>query len=148
MCNIFAVIICIFLSFKILSISEVVTSVIQGALLAVAVLFIFLRSLKSTFIIGLSIPISVFITLMLMYFKGISINIISMAGLLLGIGMLVDNSIVVLENIYSYRQRDAKPKVAAILGSQEMISSITSSTLTSVCIFLPMLLFQKKLGKP
>ena len=131
-----------------MSISEVVTSVIQGALLAVAVLFIFLRSLKSTFIIGLSIPISVFITLMLMYFKGISINIISMAGLLLGIGMLVDNSIVVLENIYSYRQRDAKPKVAAILGSQEMISSITSSTLTSVCIFLPMLLFQKKLGKP
>lgn len=128
------------------TISEVVTSVIQGALLAVAVLFIFLRSLKSTFIIGLSIPISVFITLMLMYFKGISINIISMAGLLLGIGMLVDNSIVVLENIYSYRQRDAKPKVAAILGSQEMISSITSSTLTSVCIFLPMLLFQKKLG--
>lgn len=128
------------------TISEVVTSVIQGALLAVAVLFIFLRSLKSTFIVGLSIPISVMITLFLMYFKGITINMISMAGLLLGIGMLVDNSIVVLENIYSYRQRDAKPKVAAVLGSQEMVMSITSSTLTSVCIFLPMLMFQKKLG--
>lgn len=128
------------------TINEVVSSVIQGALLAIAVLFIFLRSLKSTFIVGLSIPISVMITLFLMYFKGITINMISMAGLLLGIGMLVDNSIVVLENIYSYRQRDAKPKVAAVLGSQEMVMSITGSTLTSVCIFLPMLMFQSKLG--
>lgn len=128
------------------TINEVVSSVVQGALLAVAVLFIFLRSLKSTFIIGLSIPISVFVTLMLMYFKGMTINMISMAGLLLGIGMLVDNSIVVLENIYAYRQRDAKPKVAAILGSQEMVTSITASTLTSVCVFLPMILFRKKLG--
>ncbi|MCR5217973.1 efflux RND transporter permease subunit [Treponema sp.] len=125
---------------------EVVKSVVTGALLAIAVLFVFLRSFKSTFIIGLSIPISVFVTLMLMYFKGITINMISLAGLLLGIGMLVDNSIVVLENIYAYRQRDAKLTVAAILGSQEMISSITSSTLTSICIFLPMLLFKSKLG--
>ena len=128
------------------TIMEVVSSVVQGALLAIAVLFIFLRSLKSTIIVGLAIPISVLITLFLMYFKGITINSISMVGLLLGIGMLVDNSIVVLENIYSYRQRDAKPKVAAILGSQEMAMSITSSTLTSVCIFLPMLMFQSKLG--
>ncbi len=128
------------------TISEVVNSVIVGALLAVAVLFIFLRSFKSTIIIGLSIPISVMVTLFLMYFKGLTINMISMAGLLLGIGMLVDNSIVVLENIYSYRQRDAKPKVAAILGSQEMVTSITASTLTSVCIFLPMIMFRKKLG--
>ena len=128
------------------TIHEVVKSVLIGALLAVVVLFIFLRSLKTTFIIGLSIPISVFITLMLMYFKGISVNMISMGGLLLGIGMLVDNSIVVLENIFAYRQTDAKPSVSAILGSQEMVSSITSSTLTSVCIFLPMVLFQKQLG--
>ena len=128
------------------TINEVVNSVVQGALLAVAILFIFLRSLKSTIIVGLSIPISVMITLMLLYFQGITINMISMAGLLLGIGMLVDNSIVVLENIYAYRQRDAKPKVAAILGSQEMINSIMASTLTSVCIFLPMLLFKKTLG--
>ncbi len=128
------------------TINEVVKSVIQGALLAVMVLFIFLRSFKSTIIIGLAIPISVFITLFLMYFKGITINMISMAGLLLGIGMLVDNSIVVLENIYSYVQRGAKPKVAAVLGSQEMVTSITASTLTSVCIFLPMIMFRKKLG--
>lgn len=128
------------------TISEVVKSVIQGALLAIAVLFIFLRSLKSTLIVGLSIPISVMITLFCMYLKGISINQISMAGLLLGIGMLVDNSIVVLENIYSYIQRNAKPKVAAVLGSQEMVTSIMGSTLTSVCIFLPMLVFKDKLG--
>ena len=128
------------------TIIEVVKSVVQGALLAIAVLFIFLRSLKSTIIVGLAIPISVMITLMLMYFRGITINMISLAGLLLGIGMLVDNSIVVLENIYAYRQRDAKPKVAAILGSQEMVTSIMGSTLTSVCIFLPMLLFKKTLG--
>ncbi len=128
------------------TIMEVVMSVIQGAALAIAVLFIFLRSLKSTLIVGASIPISVMITLLCMYLNNLSINQISMAGLLLGIGMLVDNSIVVLENIYSYIERDTKPRVAAVLGSQEMISSITSSTLTSVCIFLPMLVFKKKLG--
>lgn len=128
------------------TISEVVTSVIQGALLAIAVLFIFLRSFKSTIIVGLSIPISVFITLLLMYFTNISVNMISMVGLLLGIGMLVDNSIVVLENIFSYTQKGAKARVAATLGSQEMITSITASTLTSVCIFLPMILFQKQIG--
>ncbi|MBR1403635.1 MAG: efflux RND transporter permease subunit [Treponema sp.] len=128
------------------TIAEVVKSVVQGALLAILVLIVFLRSLKSTIIVGLSIPISVFITLMLMYFQGLTINMISLAGLLLGIGMLVDNSIVVLENIYAYRQRDAKPRVASILGSQEMVSSITGSTLTSICIFAPMLMFKKTLG--
>ena len=128
------------------TIAEVVKSVIQGALLAVIVLFIFLRSIKSTVIIGLAIPVSVVITLFLMYFMNISINMISMAGLLLGIGMLVDNSIVVLENIYAYRQKDAKPRVAAVLGSQEMILSISASTFTSVCIFLPMLMFKGQLG--
>lgn len=128
------------------TINNVVNSVIQGALLAILILFIFLRSIKSTIIIGVAIPISVLVTLLLMYFNNITINMISMAGLLLGIGMLVDNSIVILENIYAYRQRDAKPTVAAILGTKEMVASITSSTLTSVCIFLPMLLFKKQLG--
>lgn len=128
------------------TINNVVNSVVQGALLAILILFIFLRSIKSTIIIGLAIPISVMVTLLFMYFNNITINMISMAGLLLGIGMLVDNSIVILENIYAYRQRDAKPTVAAILGSKEMVASITSSTLTSVCIFLPMLLFKKQLG--
>ncbi len=128
------------------TIGEVVSSVVMGALLAIAVLFVFLRSLKSTLIVGASIPISVMITLLCMYLNNITINMISMAGLLLGIGMLVDNSIVVLENIYSYIERDTKPRVAAILGSQEMVASITGSTLTSVCIFLPMLVFKSKLG--
>ncbi len=128
------------------TINEVVKSVIQGALLAILVLIIFLRSIKSTIIVGLSIPISVFITLMFMYFQGLTLNMVSLAGLLLGIGMLVDNSIVVLENIYAYRQRDAKPRVASILGSQEMVMSITGSTLTSICIFAPMLMFKKTLG--
>lgn len=127
------------------AVSGVVSSVVIGALLAIAILLIFLRSLKSTIIIGLAIPVSVFITLFLMYLKGITINVISMSGLLLGIGMLVDNSIVILENIYSYRQRDAKPTVAAVLGSQEMIASISSSTFTSICIFLPMVIFKSKL---
>lgn len=128
------------------TINEVVNSVVQGALLAILVLIIFLRSIKSTFIVGLAIPISVFITLMLMYFQGLTLNMVSLVGLLLGIGMLVDNSIVVLENIYAYRQRDAKPRMASILGSQEMVASITGSTLTSVCIFAPMLMFKKMLG--
>lgn len=125
---------------------EVTKSVIIGALLAVLVLFIFLRSFKSTIIIGFAIPISVCITLLLMYFMNITLNMISLGGLLLGIGMLVDNSIVVLENIFSYTQKGSKPTVAAVLGSREMIMSITASTLTSVCIFLPMLMFKKQLG--
>ncbi len=128
------------------TISNVVTSLLQGILLAVVVLYIFLRSIKSTFIIALSIPVSVLITLALMYFRGLTINLMTLSGLLLGIGMLVDNSIVVLENIFSYRERDAKPEVAAVLGSEEMLGSITGSTLTSVCIFLPMIMFQKSLG--
>lgn len=128
------------------TIQAVVVSVIEGALLAILVLIIFLRSVKSTIIIGISIPVSLFITMVLMYFRGMTLNMISLAGLLIGVGMLVDNSIVVLENIYSYRQKDAKPKVAAVLGSQEMVSAITSSTLTTVCIFLPMIMLKTKMG--
>ncbi len=128
------------------TILEVVKSVVEGALLAIVVLLIFLRSFKSTIIVGLAIPISVIITLFLMYFSGITLNMISLGGLLLGIGMLVDNSIVVLENIFSYTQKGSKPTVAAVLGSREMVMSISASTLTSVCIFLPMLMFKKQLG--
>lgn len=128
------------------TIEQVVESLLQGIALAVIILYIFLRNFKSTFIIALAIPISVLITLCLMYFCGFSINMMTLSGLLLGIGMLVDNSIVILENIFSYVERDAKPEVAAVLGSEEMIGSISSSTLTSVCIFLPMIMFQQKLG--
>lgn len=128
------------------TIHAVVMSVIEGAILAILVLVIFLRSFKSTLIVAISIPVSLLTALILMYLRGMTVNMISLAGLLIGVGMLVDNSIVVLENIYSYRQKDAKPKVAAILGSQEMISAIASSTLTTICIFLPMLMLKSKMG--
>lgn len=128
------------------TIMTVVKSLMEGIVLAVVILYIFLRSFKSTFIIALAIPMSVIVTLTLMYFCGLSINMMTLSGLLLGIGMLVDNSIVILENIFSYRERDAKPEVAAILGSEEMLGSITGSTLTTVCIFLPMIMLKKMLG--
>ena len=128
------------------SIGQVASSAVQGAVLAIIVLFIFLRSLKSTLIIGLTIPISLVITLGIMYFTGNTLNLMTLAGLALGVGMLVDNSIVILENIYSYRERGAKPSVAAVLGSQEMISAITSSTLTTICVFLPLVMFSGNLG--
>ena len=129
-----------------LSIDNIVSSVISGAILAIIVLFIFLRSLKSTIIIGLTIPISLVITLGVMKFTGFSLNMMTLAGLSLGVGMLVDNSIVILENIYSYRAKGAKPTVAAILGSQEMIMAITASTLTTVCVFLPLIMYSNELG--
>ena len=128
------------------TIKEVVFSLLLGVVLSLIVLFIFLRNIKSTLVVGISMPVSVVITMLLMYFKGLTINMMSLTGLLLGIGMLVDNSIVILENIYSYQERDTKPTVAAVLGSQEMIGAITGSTLTSVCIFLPMIMFNKQLG--
>ncbi|AEV30078.1 cation/multidrug efflux pump [Sphaerochaeta pleomorpha str. Grapes] len=128
------------------AVDQVVNSALQGALLAVLVLLIFLRSFKSTLIVGLSIPISLAITLGVMYFSGFSLNLMTLAGLALGVGMLVDNSIVILENIYSYRENGTKPTVAAILGSQEMLTAIVSSTLTTICVFLPMIMYKKQLG--
>ena len=128
------------------SISNIVSSVLQGAILAVVILLIFLRSVKSTIIIAITIPLSLIITLTLMYFCGISLNMMSIAGLALGVGMLVDNSIVILENIFSYRERGAKAAVAAVLGSHEMLMAITASTLTTVCVFLPLIMLQSRLG--
>ena len=127
------------------SLSGVAVTALFGALLAMAVLFIFLRNFKSTVIIGCSIPISLLITLMVMYFSGLTLNIMTLAGLTLGIGMIVDSSIVILENIYRYREKGAKPGPSAFLGSQEMVTAITASTLTTVCIFLPLLLFKREL---
>jgi HAE1 family hydrophobic/amphiphilic exporter-1 len=128
------------------SIGEVGNSALSGAILAVVVLFIFLRSIKPTLIIGISIPVSLVITLMLMYFAGLTLNLMTLAGLVLGIGMLVDNSIVILENIYHYREKGAKLQPAAILGTSEMITAIVASTLTTICVFAPMLMFQSLLG--
>jgi HAE1 family hydrophobic/amphiphilic exporter-1 len=124
------------------SISNVVSSAVSGIILAVLVLFLFLRSIKPTLIIGISIPISIIITLLLMYFFGLTLNLMTLAGLFLGIGMLVDNSVVIFENIYHYREKGAKLKPAAVLGTQEMIVAIVCSTLTTVCVFLPMLMFK------
>jgi HAE1 family hydrophobic/amphiphilic exporter-1 len=124
------------------SLDQVISTAISGALLAVLILFIFLRSAKPTLIIGVSIPISIIITMMLMYFAGLTLNLMTMAGLVLGIGMLVDNSIVILENIYHYREKGAKLKTAAIIGTQEMIVAITASTITTICVFAPLVMFQ------
>jgi HAE1 family hydrophobic/amphiphilic exporter-1 len=128
------------------SVDEVSSSAMSGALLAVIVLFIFLRSFRSTIIIGLTIPISLIVTLGIMYFSGMTLNIMTLAGLTLGVGMLVDNSIVILENIYSYREKGTKPFAAAILGSQEMMLAISASTLTTICVFLPLIMYKKELG--
>ena len=124
------------------SINEVVKTGVSGAVLAVFVLFIFLRSITPTLIIGLSIPISIIITLMVMYFFKLTLNLMTLSGMVLGIGMLVDNSIVILENIYHYREKGAKLKPAAILGTSEMLVAIVASTLTSVCVFAPLVMFQ------
>jgi len=124
------------------SLNQVISSAFSGALLAVLILFIFLRSIKPTLIIGISIPVSVIITMMIMYFTGLTLNLMTMAGLVLGIGMLVDNSIVILENIYHYREKGAKLKTAAVIGSSEMVVAITASTITTICVFAPLVMFQ------
>ncbi|MDR2073607.1 MAG: efflux RND transporter permease subunit [Spirochaetaceae bacterium] len=127
------------------SIGQVTSTAVSGAILAILILFIFLRSIKPTIIIGLAIPISLIITIMLMYFMGLTLNLMTLAGLVLGVGMLVDNAIVILENIYHYREKGAKLKPAAVLGTQEMIIAITASTLTTICVFAPLVLFKSLL---
>ncbi|MDR2718949.1 MAG: efflux RND transporter permease subunit [Treponema sp.] len=124
------------------SLNQVTSTAISGALLAVLILFVFLRSFKPTIIIGISIPVSIIITMMLMYFFGLTLNMMTMAGLVLGIGMLVDNSIVILENIYHYREKGAKLRTASILGTSEMLIAIVASTLTTLCVFAPLVMFQ------
>lgn len=125
--------------------NQVYKSAIQGGLLAMLILFIFLRNIKSTLIIGISIPVSLLITLGAMYFFDLTLNMISLTGLILGLGMIVDNSIVILENIYKYRERGAKLNAAAVLGSREMVTAIVASTLTTLCVFIPMIIWKNKL---
>ena len=127
------------------SLNDVSSAAITGAALAVIILFIFLRSIKSTIVIAISIPVSIVVTLMLMYFFGLTLNLMTLTGLALGIGMLVDNSIVILENIYRYREKGAKLTASSILGSQEMIMAITASTLTTIAVFLPLAIFRAQL---
>jgi HAE1 family hydrophobic/amphiphilic exporter-1 len=130
------------------SLNQVTSTAFSGALLAVLILFIFLRSITPTFIIGISIPVSIIVTMMLMYFTGLTLNLMTMAGLVLGIGMLVDNSIVILENIYHYREKGAKLRTASIIGTSEMVVAITASTLTTLCVFLPLVMFKGLLEMP
>ena len=124
------------------SLAQVTSTAVMGAVLAILILFIFLRSAKPTLIIGISIPVSIIVTMMLMYFVGLTLNLMTMAGLVLGIGMLVDNSIVILENIYSYREKGSKLKTASILGTSEMITAIVASTLTTISVFAPLVMFR------
>jgi HAE1 family hydrophobic/amphiphilic exporter-1 len=120
-----------------MSIKNVTSSAIQGCLLAVIVLYLFLHNFRSTVVIAISIPISIIATFVVMYFSGITLNLISLGGLALGIGMLVDNSIVVLENIYHHRQLGMGGMEAASVGANEVTLAIAASTLTTVAVFLP-----------
>ncbi|MCL1992022.1 MAG: efflux RND transporter permease subunit [Spirochaetes bacterium] len=128
------------------SLNQVGLTAVSGALICIFVIFLFLRSGKPTLIIGISIPVSIVVTMMAMYFAGLTLNIMTMAGLVLGVGMLVDNSVVILENIYRYREKGTKLKTAAILGSSEMMTAIVVSTLTTICVFAPLIIFQGLLG--
>lgn len=128
------------------TINTLIESAVEGLILAVIVLFVFLQNFKSTIIIAISIPLSIIITLLSMSFAGITLNMMTMTGLILGVGMIVDASIVMIDNIYNYRLRGAKPKIAAVLGSQEMMASVISGNLTTICVFIPFLLYMKELG--
>lgn len=119
------------------AIEMVQSNALQGAALAVLILFAFLRNVASTLIIALSIPISIIFTFSLMYFSKLTLNLMTLGGLALGIGMLVDNSIVVLENIFRRMEEGEKPVAAAINGTKEVAMAITASTLTTVAVFLP-----------
>jgi hydrophobic/amphiphilic exporter-1 (mainly G- bacteria), HAE1 family len=127
------------------SLNQVSDSALYGVLFAMLVLFVFLRNIRSVVIIGLSLPLSLLVTLMAMYFFDLTLNMLTLTGLVLGIGMIVDSSIVILENIYRYREKGAKLKVSAVLGTQEMITAITASTLTTICVFLPIIMFKGQL---
>jgi len=121
------------------SISNIGESVYSGGLLAVLVILLFLRNFRSTIVIALSIPISIICTFALVYFAGYTLNLMTLGGLALGVGMLVDNSIVVLENIYRHREEGASPTDAAIRGGDELTASVVASTLTTLVVFLPLI---------
>ncbi|WP_461207413.1 efflux RND transporter permease subunit [Clostridium sp. DL1XJH146] len=125
-----------------MSIKSITNNLLYGALLAIIVLILFLRDLKPTFIIALAIPISVMTAFIMMYFAGISLNIISMGGLALGIGMLVDNSIVVIENIYRMRNDGVGAVEAALKGSTQVAGAIVASTLTTISVFIPVVFME------
>ncbi len=120
-----------------LIINSVLSNLIWGALLAIIVLALFLKDYKPTIVVAFSIPMSVLFAVVLMYFTNVTLNIISLSGLALGIGMLVDNSIVVIENIYRLRNKGIPAARAAVMGAKQVAGAIAASTLTTICVFLP-----------
>ncbi|WP_040196978.1 efflux RND transporter permease subunit [Candidatus Soleaferrea massiliensis] len=118
-------------------INSVLQNLLMGGILAILILFLFLHRFKPTFIVAVSIPISLVFAVVLMYFCGVTLNVISLAGLALGVGMLVDNSIVVIENIYRLRSDGVPAARAAVQGAKQVAGAITASTLTTICVFLP-----------
>ena len=120
-----------------LIINSILSSLGWGALFAVLILYLFLRDLRPTVITLCSIPISVIFAVVLMYFSGVTINMISLSGLAVAVGMLVDNSVVVIENIYRLRSKGATVIQAAVSGARQVLGAIVASTLTTVCVFLP-----------
>ena len=118
-------------------VNSIISSMLVGAALAIIVLAIFLKDIKPTLVVGVSIPLSVLFAVVLMYFTGLDMNIMTLAGLSLGVGMLVDNSVVVIENIYRLRGRGVPAARAAVQGARQVSMSVVASTLTSVCVFLP-----------
>ena len=121
-----------------LIVNSVLSNLIWGALLAVVVLAFFLKDAKPTIVVAFSIPFSVMVAIVLMYFSGVTLNMISLSGLALGVGMLVDNSVVVIENIYRLRGRGVPAARAAVQGAKQVTSAVTASTITTICVFLPM----------
>lgn len=123
-------------------IGSVLKNLALGGILAIVILFIFLKSIRPTLIIAFSIPISLLFAIVLMYFSGVTMNIISLGGLALGVGMLVDNSIVVIENTYRLRNQGMPIKEAAVKGATQVAGAIMASTLTTVSVFLPIVFTQ------
>ncbi len=128
------------------SINNVIDNVIVGSIFAIAVLYIFLKNIRSTLIVGVSIPISLIASFILLYFNKITLNMMTLGGLALAVGMLVDSAIVVLENIYRYRVEGYSKKEAAIKGAKEVGLSITASTLTTIAVFLPIVFVDGMVG--
>ena len=130
------------------SIGDLKQTAIIGGLLAILIIMVFLRNVRSTFVVGLSIPISIVSTFSLLYFCGFTLNSISLSGLALASGLIVDDAIVVLENIYRHIERDGKSAVdAAVSGTQEIIPAVLASTLTVMIVFLPLLLVKGQAGQ-
>lgn len=123
-------------------VDSVLSNLGWGALLAIVVLALFLKSMRPTVVVAFSIPLSLMFAVTLMYFSGITLNVISLSGLAMGVGMLVDNSIVVVENIYRLRSQGISAASAAVKGAKQVAGAIASSTLTTVCVFLPIVFTQ------